>query len=748
MKKVINNLKPYIINIVLVISIFLISLYLCKIYPFGNIVLGKSDAIVEFKPILYNFVKSIKEGIFDIYSFNNGLGNPVLFDFLYHLTSPLNAIAFLFDNPNSMYLSTIILKISIAAITTTFYCKKKIKNNLISAIVAISYVFSSWFIAYYYYLPWLDVFLVFPLFQYGLEKLLNDKKYNIYIFSLSFTLISNFYLAFSVCIYTIIYFIFFNIYKKNKIKEVINYFNTIFLSTLMSFLLSFVFLYALYNSYLKMAIAFSSYVSTEYTISIMDFIKSLFYGNISFVVNGGATFPNIATNTFILINLLYYFINKKIDKREKRFALIVLIICILPFFVKQLDFVLNFFHNVRGLTYRYSFIICFLSIIPFIRNIETWDEHNLRYYNLVSIPILILLIISYKNMEFNIFIFNLVSLISYNILIFFYDNNKVHKCLFMVLIIFQAIFACYQNISTDIDKSEELLPTTFKREKERYRLNKVRDNDYLNYNKYSNTDVTYLLTPMTYNKVFHLVESLGCDTASEASMTCLNSNKIFSMYFNVKNDYYLEKIFSVNKDILNIGLNSYNVKDSQEDLVLSTTGVKDIFDKHELIGIENGDKIDFKTNEDYYLIDYETDSGITNFVQQYREFYLNKDLEINKVNIYTVNEDKLKEAYEQLKMNQINYTYYSDSLIEGTINVSENQIIFTSIPYDTSWEITVDNEKVKPTMILDSLIGIEVKPGEHTIKLEYKNNFIIPLVISITTFIILIINIIIKRNLN
>ena len=34
-----------------------------------------------------------------------------------------------------------------------------------------------------------------------------------------------------------------------------------------------------------------------------------------------------------------------------------------------------------------------------------------------------------------------------------------------------------------------------------------------------------------------------------------SDNKVFNMIFNVKNDYYLEKIYSVNKDILTLELN-------------------------------------------------------------------------------------------------------------------------------------------------------------------------------------------------
>ena len=99
--------------------------------------------------------------------------------------------------------------------------------------------------------------------------------------------------------------------------------------------------------------------------------------------------------------------------------------------------------------------------------------------------------------------------------------------------------------------------------------------------------------------------------------------------------------------------------------------------------------------------------------------------------------DMIKAAI--LNKNQIEYTYYSDSHIEGIINVDQNQLIYTSIPYDTSWEIKIDGKTVKPILLLDSLIGIETTPGTHSITMKYKSNYLLPIIISILTFISLII---------
>lgn len=739
-----KKILPYIINILLVISIFIITMLITKTYPFGNNILGKSDAIVQFKPMLYNFIMSIKTHTIGSYSFNNGLGNPIIFNFIYYLSSPFNLIALFFNNPDYMYLSCLLLKLVLTSITITFYAKKKTNNNFLSTIICLSYVFSSWYFAYYYYLSWLDIFLIFPLYQYGLEKLLNEHKYNLYIFTLAFTWIANFYLAFPVSLYTLIYFIISElIYKKQTIKEKLQSFNYIFLSTLFTFLLISFYLYILYLSFIKTGINFSDGASSNYTLSILDFIKSLFFGNISFITDTeGSTFPNIALNTIMLISFFYFFINNKISKKDKIFTFFIIVFFIILFFNPFLNYVANFFHNIHGLTYRYSFIPIFLMILMFIKNINNFETKDLKKLYFIFPIIVILLFINYKNMEFNILIFNIVFILSFLVLLIFYNNTKWYKLLIILVLIVQTTIANSLYFSENVNKTEENInDIVYKIEPIKYRINKINKDEieYLNKNLYSNDKVTYLLSSMTYNPIINLTFNLGCSTFENASITCPSNGEIFDMLLNVKNDYYLEKLYAVNKNILYIDLDEYSVKNSHEYIIEAMTDIKNIYDKKEIKGIKINDKYHYNVKNNYYLIDFITaDKNIINEVQTYKGFTSSEP----SYTIYTINQDKLNEVYQKLAKNQIKYTHYEDSKMEGTIHVDKDQVIFTSIPYDSSWQIKIDGKKVKPSKALDSLMVIECPEGTHTISLEYKINYLIPIIISLTSLLIYIINII------
>ena len=175
--KILTNIKPYIINSFIAVCIFFITLYINDIAPFGKYTLAISDSYNQYEPMLFNFIKNIQEGTLTSFSFLNGLGNSTFFNYVYYLSSPINFLAVFFKSANSMFLAVITIKIIIATITSTFYAKKKTDNNIISTIVSVSYVFSAWFLAFNQSIMWLDAFIMFPLFQYGLEKLMNEYSF-------------------------------------------------------------------------------------------------------------------------------------------------------------------------------------------------------------------------------------------------------------------------------------------------------------------------------------------------------------------------------------------------------------------------------------------------------------------------------------------------------------------------------------------------------------------------------------------
>lgn len=87
---------------------------------------------------------------------------------------------------------------------------------------------------------------------------------------------------------------------------------------------------------------------------------------------------------------------------------------------------------------------------------------------------------------------------------------------------------------------------------------------------------------------------------------------------------------------------------------------------------------------------------------------------------YTVDDEVLKTGYDRLNQNALNVTKHSDTGIEGTISVSENSYLYSSIPYDEGWSIYIDGEKADTFKIGTAMLGTSIKQGEHTVEYRYS----------------------------
>lgn len=103
---------------------------------------------------------------------------------------------------------------------------------------------------------------------------------------------------------------------------------------------------------------------------------------------------------------------------------------------------------------------------------------------------------------------------------------------------------------------------------------------------------------------------------------------------------------------------------------------------------------------------------------------LSEELEADyykKAYFYYYDESEFQRAYEILKKQQWDVTYYDDRMIEGEINVTESGVMFTSIPYDEGWQVYVDGKEAEKISLLeDAFIGVLLEKGKHNVKMCYE----------------------------
>lgn len=89
--------------------------------------------------------------------------------------------------------------------------------------------------------------------------------------------------------------------------------------------------------------------------------------------------------------------------------------------------------------------------------------------------------------------------------------------------------------------------------------------------------------------------------------------------------------------------------------------------------------------------------------------------------VCTMDEPVWQDAYKMLSASMLDVTDYGDSYLKGTIDVQEDGVFVTSVPYEAGWKLKVDGH----TREIDELIGgawisTSLSAGEHQIELSFR----------------------------
>lgn len=88
---------------------------------------------------------------------------------------------------------------------------------------------------------------------------------------------------------------------------------------------------------------------------------------------------------------------------------------------------------------------------------------------------------------------------------------------------------------------------------------------------------------------------------------------------------------------------------------------------------------------------------------------------------YTFDLKRYRDAYNELKKSPFNLISVKTGELEGEVQAGENQVLFTSIPYEKGWSVYVDGEEkeIQP-LINEAFLGVDVEKGKHNIKFVYE----------------------------
>lgn len=130
----------------------------------------------------------------------------------------------------------------------------------------------------------------------------------------------------------------------------------------------------------------------------------------------------------------------------------------------------------------------------------------------------------------------------------------------------------------------------------------------------------------------------------------------------------------------------------------------------------------FITHEEFMKLDNSSkDLALLSFVVTDNPKFLAG--KINKNSTVILNDVKtltdIRKIINERRNNSMQIISYKDDNIVGKINISKNNILVLTIPYDEGWSIYIDGHKNISLKVDNGLIGVIINPGNHNIELKY-----------------------------
>ena len=384
----------------------------------GILFTGPNDGMEQMVPIqMYLFDKWSSGNLF--YATDFGLGGDFFTDLSYYFSTnilfvinvvmiiclkifiPLHTHDLLFWMINALVMS--IVKATIAMYCTYLYSKYISNNKWISIVMAFLFVMSPLYYRFTVYWPFFsDVFVWMPLLLLSIERVLQKKKFGLFIVIVSLILINNFYFAYYLCLIGAGYILIRMIFRHPK--DILSR-SKVFLTLIISALLSlgnslFIFFHGAQSFLNNRRVPFSGAVDT---FEKLDINTNIFFDNYLIIL------------LFVTIQALLSF---KLYKHYfyRLFAILTFIFIIFSF----IPFVDQIFNGFSAPQKRWHFILAFNSALLiglFLKYFRTLTIKSYLMSNIIAEIVIFISAIVYHKFLTWLILVPIVSIIGLIVLI-------------------------------------------------------------------------------------------------------------------------------------------------------------------------------------------------------------------------------------------------------------------------------------------------------------------------------------------
>ena len=364
----IRDKRAYLLSLALPAAILLLAYVVFGVYPFGKrsvLSLDLNAQYVYYYDYMYD-VFAGKESLF--YSWSRNLSGEFMGIIGYYLASPFNILVWLF--PRKMIteglLTMMVAKAAAAGLSCCFLLKKhRGYGNLTAVMFSVMYALCGFFVVQTMNPMWLDGVIALPLVVMGIEWICDKKSPALYVLSLLYIFVANFYIGYMTGIFSALYYLYYLASGKSSrtcFGDVCGSVVTFGISSMSAILMSCFMILPVYKSLSNGKFTFSDPdFSPAESFQIADSFIKFFPTTYDTVRMEGL--PILYCGTLALVFAAVYFISRSARARERIAGGALIGVLFLSMYIRPLDMLWHGGQMPNWLPYRYSFLISFLLVL-------------------------------------------------------------------------------------------------------------------------------------------------------------------------------------------------------------------------------------------------------------------------------------------------------------------------------------------------------------------------------------------------
>lgn len=394
-------------------AVLMILIYFCtQVWPVGDnavLVLDLNAQYVYYFEKLRNVLVS---GDSLLYSFERALGGEFLGIFAYYLSSPLSVLVALLPKAwmtEAMFL-LLIIKTGLCGFSFAYFLMKTRQARPIWMVgFSLLYALSAYVVVMQHNVMWIDNVILFPFILLGMDALIREGRFRLYVGALSLAILSNFYIGYMTCFFLAVYF--FIRYatlapeERNPGSVKHHFWKTLLrmlLFSLLAVMMAAMILLPIYYSLSFGKLAFSEpKYEAKQLFDWLEMLTKAFFGSYDSVRPTGM--PFLFCGTLMPLLLPLYFLCPKITLRHKIGSLATLSFLFISFNFSILDILWHGFQRPNWLNARFAFMFVFFAVLCTYDAFRYLRDTGVRKIGVTAMLCVVLLLMmqamDYKNVD-------------------------------------------------------------------------------------------------------------------------------------------------------------------------------------------------------------------------------------------------------------------------------------------------------------------------------------------------------------